>query len=141
MSEDEPRQTPAHHDTRAQLILDVVVFQFKLAADGIRDLLLIPISIGAAIAGLFAGGEQPDVYFRKVQRFGRQSEIWINLFGHRHRGNTADDLIRPLEETFLARMREGGRLTRGAKHVNQMLDSVNQKQTRQNQVPPGNEDR
>jgi hypothetical protein len=129
MSEDEDNETPPHHDTRTQLIVDVVALQLKLALGGLRDLLLIPVSIVAAIAGLFLGGEQPDVYFRQLQRFGRRSDIWLNVFGSRDRGNTADEMIRPLEESLKAQMRRGGRLTRGAKHVNELLDNVNQKQT------------
>src|SRR5262245_53350083 len=130
MTEDEPNEFPPHHDTRTRLIVDVVVLQFKLALGGLRDVLLIPVSIVAAIVGLFLGGEQPDVYFRQVQRFGRRSDLWLNVFGSRHRGNTADEMIRPLEESLLAQMRRGGRLTRGAKHVNELLDNVNQKQNR-----------
>jgi hypothetical protein len=133
MTDDEPNESPPHHDTRTQLIVDVVVLQLKLAVGGLRDVLLIPVSITAAIVGLFAGGEQPDVYFRQVQRFGRRSDLWLNVFGSRHRGNTADEMIRPLEESLMAQMRRGGRLTRGAKHVNELLDNVNQKQTRKSQ--------
>ena len=141
MNDDEPVETPPHHDTRVRLVIDVLVFQVKLAAGSIRDLLLMPISIGAAIAGLFGGGEDPEVYFRKVQRLGRQSDIWINLFGHRRHGNTADELVRPLEETLLAELRHGGRLNRGAKHVNQLLDNVNQRQQQKTPVPPDTEGR
>ena len=77
------------------------------------------------------------MYFRQVQRFGRRSDIWLNVFGSRHRGNTADEMIRPLEESLKAQMRRGGRLTRGAKHVNELLDNVNQKQTRKGPPPTG----
>jgi hypothetical protein len=140
MIEDDSEEQPPHHDIRARLIVEVLVFQLKLAADGIRDLMMMPVSIVAAIAGLVAGGEHPEVYFRRVQQFGRRSELWINLFGHRRRGNTADELVRPLEETLLAQMRRGGRLDRGAKHVNQMLDNVNQKQKRTNAPSPENPD-
>jgi hypothetical protein len=137
MSEPTPDAPPPHHDSRLQLIVDVVVFQFKLAADGLRDLLLIPASIVAAIAGLLAGGDEPDLYFRRVLKFGRQSEHWINLFGRRHRDRGADALVRPLEESVLARVRSGGRLSEGARQVNQMLDAVNEK--RQAKRPPPDE--
>lgn len=139
MTEDEPNEPPPHHDTRTQLIVDVVVLQLKLALGGLRDVLLIPVSIVAAIVGLFVGGEEPDVYFRQVQRFGRRSDIWLNVFGSRHRGHTADEMIRPLEESLKAQMRRGGRLTRGAKHVNELLDNVNQKQTRKGPPRPDGE--
>jgi hypothetical protein len=140
MTDDESQEeTPPHHDTRTQLIVDVVVLQLKLAVGGVRDLLLIPVSIAAAIVGLFIGGEEPDVYFRQVQRFGRRSDLWLNVFGSRHRGNTADEMIRPLEESLMAQMRRGGRLNRGARHVNELLDNVNQKQARKNPPRPDGE--
>ena len=131
----EPNETPPHHDSRLQLVVDMVVFQFKLAADGLRDLVLIPVSIAAAVLGLVAGGDKPDQYFRQVLHFGHRTERWINLFGSRHRSSGADALVRPLEESVLARVRSGGRLGEGAKHVNQMLDAVNRKQRQA--APPG----
>ena len=88
-----------HHETRFRLIWQVLLFQFKLAADGLRDLLLVPISLGAGILGLLAGGDQPDQYFRRLQRFGRKTDIWINLFGQYRHGLTADKLVKPLEES------------------------------------------
>ena len=133
MDDDKPSTTPPHHDARARLIWEVVVFQCKLAAEGIRDLFLIPISIIAVIAGLVSGGEQPDQYFRRVQRFGRRSDLWFNVFGERRRGPSADDLVRPLEETLLAQTRPGGRFVRGAGQVNQLLDAVNRKRSNEDQ--------
>lgn len=103
------------------------MFQCKLAAEAIRDLFMSPISIIAVIVGLVAGGDQPDVYFRRLQRFGRRFDLWINVFGHRHRGPTADSMVRPIEEKVLAQTRAGGRFVRGAGQVNQLLDSVNRK--------------
>ena len=129
MTDDEHPATPAHHDARMRLVLEVAVFQLKIATEAIRDLFLSPISVIAAIVGLFAGGEEPDQYFRRVQRFGRRSDLWLNVFGHHHRGPSADDMVRPLEEKLLAQTRPGGRFTRGAGHVNQLLDTVNRKQS------------
>ena len=87
-------------DARFRLIWDVVLFQFKLAADGLRDVVLVPISLGAGIWGLIAGGDEPSQYFRRLQRFGRRTDVWINLFGQHSRGPTSDNLIKPLEETI-----------------------------------------
>ena len=76
--------------TRLHLIWEVFVFQLKLAADGLRDVLLMPISIVSAIMGLLAGGHKPDRYFRQVLKLGQRTEIWLNLFGHRkHAGTSA----------------------------------------------------
>ena len=95
----EPAPEQAHHDTRFQLVWQVLLFQFKLAADGLRDLLLVPISLGAGILGLLVGGDDPDQYFRRLLRFGRRTDIWINLFGQHRHGPTSDNLVKPLEES------------------------------------------
>jgi len=129
MTDEEHPATPAHHDARMRLVLEVAVFQLKIATEAIRDLFLSPISIIAAIVGLLAGGEEPDQHFRRVQRFGRRSDLWLNVFGHRHRGPSADDMVRPLEEKLLAQTRPGGRFTRSAGQVNQLLDTVNRKKS------------
>ncbi len=103
MNNDGDTQSPAperaHHETRFRLVWQVLLFQFKLAADGLRDLLLVPVSLGAGILGLLVGGDEPDQYFRRLQRFGRRTDLWINLFGQYRHGATSDKLVKPLEES------------------------------------------
>lgn len=94
-----PAPEQAQHDTRFRLVWEVLLFQFKLAADGLRDLMLMPVSLGAGILGLLAGGDEPDQYFRRLQRFGRRTDLWINLFGQYRHGSTSDKLMKPLEES------------------------------------------
>jgi hypothetical protein len=60
---------------------DVIVFQAKLLVDGLRDLLLSPISIFAALIDLLVPGDDGGKRFYGVVRFGRRTERWINLFG------------------------------------------------------------
>ena len=72
---DQPRKP------REQLLRDAFILQLKLLADGLRDALLIPISIVAAAVGLVRGGPDCDAEFRRVIDLGRRSERWINLFG------------------------------------------------------------
>ena len=127
MDDEELEATPPHHDARIRLVWELVVFHLKLLVEALRDLFLSPISIVAVIAGLISGGDKPDVYFRRVQRFGRRSDLWINVFGERRRGPSADEMIRPIEEKLLAQTKAGGRFVRGAGQVNQMLDAVNRK--------------
>src|SRR5210317_187768 len=67
---------------RGELIRNTVVFQLKLMADGFRDLVLLPVSLIAAVIGLLRGGDQPDREFQQVIQVGRDSEKWINLFGN-----------------------------------------------------------
>ena len=127
MIDDETDATPRHHDARIRLIWELAVFHLKLFVEALRDLFLSPISIIAVIMGLVAGGEEPDMYFRRVQRFGRRSDLWINVFGARRRGPSADEMVRPIQEKVLAHTKTGGRFERGAGQVNQLLDAVNRK--------------
>ena len=66
---------------RWQVLRDAVAFQFKLLMDGARDVLLSPISIGAAILGLIFKPDNPGIYFNRLMKFGHKTDVWINLFG------------------------------------------------------------
>lgn len=66
---------------RSGVFRDVVVFQLKLVVDGLRDVLLSPLSIGAALIDLLVPGDDGGKRFYSVVRFGRRTEQWINLFG------------------------------------------------------------
>ncbi len=67
---------------RSELIRNTVVFQLKLMADGLRDLVLLPVSLVATVIGLLRGGDEPEREFLQVIEIGRESEQWINLFGN-----------------------------------------------------------
>ena len=67
---------------RSTLIRNAVVFQLKLMADGLRDLVLLPVSLVATVIGLLRGGDEPEREFLQVIEIGRESEQWINLFGN-----------------------------------------------------------
>lgn len=111
--------------SRLQLLWDVLVFQFKLVADGLRDVLLSPVSIASALLGLIVGGDKPDRYFRQVLRLGRRSEIWINLFGYRKHSMTSDELIDPIKDKVFAEARTNPWVNKISSSLNQRLDDVN----------------
>jgi len=113
------------HASRLQLVWDVLIFQFKLAFDGLRDLLLSPLSIMAGILGLFFGGDRPDRYFQRVLRFGRKTEVWINLFGNRSRPGTADELADGLKERVFTEARDNRWVNSAGTRLNRKLDDVN----------------
>jgi hypothetical protein len=87
----------------ARLIRESATLQLKLVADGMRDAVLIPISIVATLAGLFRGGDEPDREYNRVIKLGRRSERWINLFGHQqplgrsHPAGSIDKLLHKVE--------------------------------------------
>lgn len=121
---DSPADVPDVHSSRLQLIWDVILFQFKLAFDGLRDVLLSPVSIIAGILGLVAGGDDPHQFFRRLLRLGRRSEAWINLFGG-HRRGTSDELVDSLRERVFSEAQENPWLSRAGSRFNEKLDSVN----------------
>ena len=82
---------------RVDVALKLAVFQFKLFADGVRDVIWSPLSLIAGIAGILGGGDRPDRYLQEVMRAGRRTDEWINLFGAYDEDGTADELLEPLQ--------------------------------------------
>ncbi len=138
---DEPDTSGETDDTapegvdRWTLMRDVTVFQGKLVLDGLRDLLLSPISIAAALIGIIGGGERPGRQFYDLLYLGKRSEKWINLFGaashvsppsfDKEDSESVDALVDRLE-TVARRQYEKGGLTQNAKDaVDRALDAVN----------------
>ncbi|MFT4632702.1 MAG: hypothetical protein ACI96P_002348 [Candidatus Azotimanducaceae bacterium] len=70
------------HSPYWRLLRDVVVFQGKLALDGLRDLLLSPLSIILALAGAVLSPTDPHRYLRRLMQFGLRTDQFINLFEH-----------------------------------------------------------
>ena len=114
---------------RWQLIRDVCVFQLKLAIDGLRDLVLGPVSIAAALVGLLGRRKGGDNIFYSVLRYGRSMESWINLFGavdeaDARAGDNIDDYLRPVENALATHSKKRG-LTASAKaKADGVIDSL-----------------
>ena len=85
---------------RWTLIRDILVLQLKLVVDGMRDFILVPISLIVGIASLLKRGESSGSQFYELLRTGRRSERWINLFGAADRvyGASIDDDRFPAED-------------------------------------------
>lgn len=99
---------------RLELIRSAAVLQIKLLVDGLRDAILIPVSLVAALIGLLRGGEDCDREFRRVIKAGRRSERWINLFGHqRPLGNdpsgSMDSILDQVETAVMDKYQKGRR--------------------------------
>ncbi len=92
------------------LLRDVVGFQFKLALDAFRDLLLSPISIIAALVGAFTDPERPGKYFNELLRLGHRSDRWINLFGGAQTPDesSSDAYLRRMENLLVSEYQKGG---------------------------------
>ena len=80
----ETQETPEAPEVtgKRMLIRDVAIFQVKLIVDGLRDLVLVPVSIVAGILSLVSGKDgEVGPEFYQLLGAGKQSEHWIDLFG------------------------------------------------------------
>lgn len=67
---------------RYTLVRDIAVFQFKLIVDGLRDFILVPVSLVVGLLSIFSGVDgKPGAQFYQLLGVGKQSEHWIDLFG------------------------------------------------------------
>ncbi|PCI04426.1 MAG: hypothetical protein COB78_08935 [Hyphomicrobiales bacterium] len=116
--------------SRSKLIYRVILFQFKLAADGIRDLLLSPLSIIAGILGILFSSNDPHYYLDKLLKTGQVSDRWINLFDSepsRHNANnreTLDGLARRFEEAVRRDYERNGVSAKAAKKFEDVLKDI-----------------
>ena len=119
-----------HSSRRSALVRNTVVFQLKLMADGFRDLVLLPVSLVAALIGLLRGGEQPEREFHQVIEIGRQSEQWINLFGnHDVAENTnvaasIDALFTKVEKTLKQHYQAAGTSASAQAEIDEVLQAA-----------------
>jgi len=60
---------------RQTLVRDIAVLQVKLVVDGLRDFILVPISMIAGIISLVKIGKEPATEFYDLLKMGRRSEV------------------------------------------------------------------
>ena len=121
---------------RWTLIRDVAVLQLKLLVDGLRDLVLVPVSLIAGAIGLLKGGDRPGSEFYDLLKFGRRSERWINLFGAAdrvHGSDAADDelavedideMMTRVESFLVEEYKRGGVTAQAKDRLDQGLNSL-----------------
>ena len=103
----------ASRSPRVELVREAAVLQLKLLVDGLRDAILIPISLVAALIGVIRGGADCDREYRRVIKLGRRSERWINLFGHQRplpksgAAGSIDSILDQVESTVLEQYQKG----------------------------------
>ena len=121
---------------RVELIRDVAVLQVKLVVDGLRDFLLVPISLLIGLVSLLSGGAKPGTEFYDLLRLGRRSERWINLFGAAERvhgppardesllSEDIDQLVTRVESYVVEEYRRGGVTKQAKDRLDRVLDSL-----------------
>ena len=121
---------------RWTLIRDILVLQLKLVVDGLRDFILVPISLVIGIISLLKAGNAGGGEFYELLRAGRRSERWINLFGaaervygpsitdERYPTEDIDEMVSRVESFVIDEYSKGG-VTRQAKNqLDRALDSL-----------------
>jgi hypothetical protein len=121
---------------RGELFRNSLVFQFKLMADGFRDLLLVPVSLVATMIGLLRGGAEPDREFKQVIEIGRGTEQWINLFGNHSEQESAavpsiDVLFTKVEETLKQHYKATGTSESTQAEIDEALQAAHDKARKQ----------
>lgn len=115
---------------------DVVVFQGKLMLDGLRDIVLFPVSLLAALVDCLSRDAAAGRHFYEVMHFARETERWVNLFEAADRapetkrrrpsigGPDLDEMIVAIEKKLTAG-REDGELSASARRAfEQMLEAA-----------------
>ncbi|MHB1170346.1 MAG: hypothetical protein ACYC28_13790 [Longimicrobiales bacterium] len=77
--------------TERILLRDLAIFQLKLFLDGLKDVVLAPISIVAAGIDLVLPGERQGHRFYAVMRMGERYDRWLSLFSAANRAEGSDD--------------------------------------------------
>ncbi|GJM08603.1 MAG: hypothetical protein DHS20C11_08790 [Lysobacteraceae bacterium] len=127
---DDEQPKPDNSAERWGFLRDLAVFQVKLLMDWIRDLLLSPISLIAALVGTVLHPDRPGQYFYEVLRLGKRSERWINLFGARRSGmradRGADELFAKLEKIVVEQHARGGMTASAKTAIDKAFDAVHE---------------
>lgn len=129
----EPNTSTRGTSTRATLVRNTIVFQLKLMADGLRDLVLVPISLFAAIVGFLRGGDEPERELNQIMDLGRQSDQWINLFGYHdvsgdsNMGTSIDVVFSKVEEALRQQYQAGGTSKKSQAEIDEALQAAHDK--------------
>jgi hypothetical protein len=135
-----PMQQEDPQAERWTLIRDIGVLQVKLLVDGLRDLILVPLSLIAGIVSLVAKqGGRPGPHFYQLMAWGKESEHWINLFaalknapdeieGPRVLGNQdIDEIVGRLETFVKDEVKRGGVTSQAKARLDKILDGLERK--------------
>ena len=129
--------TEPDHSARWTLIRDTAVLQVKLIIDGLRDFLLVPASLIAAIVSLTKTRDgKPGPQFYQLLALGKQSERSINLFGaldhapqeladQSHLGDlNIDELVVRVESFVVDEFKRGGMTKQAKEQIDKALDAI-----------------
>ncbi len=142
-------ETADESSGRWTLLRDLGVFQVKLIVDGVRDLVLVPVSLVAGIMSLVSNENgRPGLQFYHLLGFGQQTERWINLFGAvanspeelqqpRPFGDAdIDELMGRFESFVVDEFKRGGVTAQAKERLDKVLDAIQRRNRKNKQAPP-----
>jgi hypothetical protein len=117
---------------RWEFLRDVVIFQIKVGLEALRDLVLFPVSVLAAVGDLISGSLGPDNAFHRVLEVGRRSDRWLNLFGEHDRkdadeaadAQTIDAMLGEVERLLVDQYEQGGVTATAKSAIDRSLDAI-----------------
>ncbi len=132
--------TARNASDRWVFLRDLLVFQGKLALDGLRDLVLSPVSLVVGLLDLLLGGDPPGRRFYRLLRAGRRSEGWIDLFGAAARPGATDLAVRVAPQSFdgivsrlerivLEQYQSGGMTASAKQAIDRWLDALERRRS------------
>lgn len=71
---------PEEAQPRNEILRDVLIFQVKLWLEGFKDIVLMPLSLGAAAIDLFVRRPQDQGVLYSVMKLGDRFERWVHLY-------------------------------------------------------------
>lgn len=66
---------------RGVLVRDLLIFQFKLLLDGMKDVVVVQLSIVTAVVDLVLARPGRVPLFYRVLRLSERIDLWLNLYG------------------------------------------------------------
>jgi hypothetical protein len=116
MSSSNPLTVESGSNQHWTFLRDVLVFQFKMLLDNVRDFALMPVSLVAALIDLIFKGKRQGSLFYQVLRWGAHSEEVINVYSaiETHErplinpNYTVDAVIARLEGVLVRECEKGG---------------------------------
>ena len=129
--------TENDHSARWTLIRDAAVLQVKLIVDGLRDFLLVPASLVAAIISLASTRDgKPGPQFYDLLQIGKRSEVMINLFGaykhapdslehvDRFKDMNIDEIVGRVETFVVDEYKRGGMTSHAKERIDKALNAI-----------------
>ncbi len=125
---------------RWTMLRDLGVLQVKLIVDGLRDIVLVPLSLVAGVVSIASGKDgRPGPQFYHLLAWGKQSEVWINLFGAVKNSpeeieqpqpfgdKDIDDIVGRFESFVVDEVKRGGVTSQAKERLDKILNAIQRK--------------